>query len=113
MKCALHNLGNMMFQGAQLLTYRDAEYTRSLAEETEVMAEMGWSDGDEEYGIEDDVPLGGNRARVKPSRAWVAAHCISEDANNEWSQEVQNNQASRGLAQRVGGVFNEMDGQFH
>ena len=107
-KSALYNISQQQKRGIELLNHRENEYTFGIVEET--MSDISWSDGERDYGIEDDVPLEEDNKVWKPSRRWTAKHCRMEKHDSEWNRERIQAEDNRG---RNVGHFNEMDGRYH
>lgn len=78
---ALHNLSRQVDQGEEFLEHREAECRRTKQGEVEVREDVKPA-GEDEYGIEDDIPLHPEDRVFRPSRRWIAAHCVMEDPSS-------------------------------
>jgi hypothetical protein len=108
-KAALHNISQQQKRGVDLLCHREAEYTSGKMQEPEERSDVSWSDAEEKYDIEDDLPLDEAKRLMKPSKRWIEKHCVMESENSEWNRERLRAQQNRSAA----GTYNEMDGRYH
>ena len=108
---ALHNLPQQQKRGVELLELREAEYNAGQDWMIE-RPEMEWSDAEEDFDIEEDVPLAKDNRVWRPSRRWIAKYGQMEDETSDWNLERLANEASKLKAQEEGS-FNAMDGRDH
>ena len=108
-KAALYNISQQQKRGVEPLCHQEAEHTAGKMQEPEERSDVSWSDAEEKYDIEDDLPLDEARRLLKPSRRWIDKHCVMESENSEWNRERLRAQQNRSAA----GTYNEMDGRYH
>ena len=70
-------------------------------QEPEERSDVSWSDAEEKYDIEDDLPLDEARRLLKPSKRWIDKHCVMEGESSEWNLEwlrAQQNRSASGTS---------------
>jgi hypothetical protein len=108
----LHNLAQAWESGYAREEWRHREYISGI---DVPQLEVEWSDSEEDYGIEDDLP---NSTEVlkrtkRPSWKWQKKNAIMEEYDSEWNMELREADSSKREARRSGGQFNQNDGRFH
>ena len=85
-------------EGIALLEHCEKEAKQYADGKMQEREPVEWSDAEEEFGIEDDIPLPDSKRILRPSRLWQAKHCVMETTESEWHLQ-QKVETSRRRAQ--------------
>ena len=81
-RSALRNLSLQQKRGVELLEQREAEHAAGQDWMTD-RPEMEWSDAEDDFDIEDGVPLADNNRMWRPSRNWPQMESDTSERNLE------------------------------
>ena len=106
-RSALHNVRSMHSRGIALFEKRAVEYRSNV---TESIEPIEWSDGEEGWNVEDDIPLERSTVRLTPSRTWTKKHM--HQIATKWNTELATAEQSASTAIAEGGYFSALEGRY-